>query len=75
MPQTEILEKKAVTGVALDTHMMHVTISYPLPDNNLLVKDICSPSKLIIWEIISTLTDPASNSLNNAVNKFVNSIV
>ncbi|MCD8820225.1 aspartate kinase [Staphylococcus gallinarum] len=36
MPQTEILEKKAVTGVALDTHMMHVTISYPLPDNNLL---------------------------------------
>lgn len=25
----EILEKKAVTGVALDKHMMHVTISYP----------------------------------------------
>lgn len=38
MPQTEILEKKAVTGVALDTHMMHVTISYPLPDNKLLTK-------------------------------------
>lgn len=36
MPQTEILERKAVTGVALDTHMMHVTISYPLPDNKLL---------------------------------------
>lgn len=36
--QTEILEKKAVTGVALDTHMMHVTISYPLPDNKLLTK-------------------------------------
>ncbi|MGX0035314.1 aspartate kinase [Staphylococcus auricularis] len=29
MPRTEILEKKAVTGVALDTHMVHVTISYP----------------------------------------------
>lgn len=38
MPQTEILEKKAVTGVALDTHMMHVTISYPLPNNKLLTK-------------------------------------
>ncbi|MBN6849855.1 aspartate kinase [Staphylococcus saprophyticus] len=38
MPQTEILEKKAVTGVALDTHMMHVTISYPLLDNKLLTK-------------------------------------
>lgn len=36
MSQTELLEKKAVTGVALDTHMMHVTISYPLPDNKLL---------------------------------------
>ncbi|PHK49366.1 aspartate kinase [Staphylococcus edaphicus] len=38
MSQTEILEKKAVTGVALDTHMMHVTISYPLPDNKLLTE-------------------------------------
>ncbi|SCT06870.1 aspartate kinase [Staphylococcus caeli] len=38
MSQTEILEKKAVTGVALDTHMMHVTISYPLPDNRLLTE-------------------------------------
>ena len=37
MPRTEILEK-AVTGVALDTHMMHVTISYPLPDNRLLTQ-------------------------------------
>ena len=35
MPRTEI---KAVTGVALDTHMMHVTISYPLPDNRLLTQ-------------------------------------
>lgn len=38
MPRTEILEKKAVTGVALDAHMMHVTISYPLPDNRLLTQ-------------------------------------
>lgn len=38
MSQTEILEKKAVTGVALDTHMMHVTISYPLSDNQLLTE-------------------------------------
>ena len=38
MPQTEILEKKAVTGVALDQHMMHVTITYPLPDNQLLTQ-------------------------------------
>ncbi len=30
MPQTEILEKKAVTGVALDTHMIHVTLTYPM---------------------------------------------
>lgn len=29
MSNEEILEKKAVTGVALDKHMMHVTISYP----------------------------------------------
>ena len=36
MSQTEILEKKAVTGVALDSKMMHVTISYPLSDNKLL---------------------------------------
>jgi len=32
------IRKKAVTGVALDTHMMHVTISYPLPDNRLLTQ-------------------------------------
>lgn len=38
MSQAELLEKKAVTGVALDTHMMHVTISYPLPDNRLLTE-------------------------------------
>ena len=38
MEQTDLLEKKAVTGVALDTHMMHVTISYPLPDNKLLTR-------------------------------------
>ncbi|PTJ15332.1 aspartate kinase [Staphylococcus simulans] len=37
MSQTEILEKKAVTGVALDSKMMHVTISYPLSDNKLLI--------------------------------------
>ncbi|MCD8915163.1 aspartate kinase [Staphylococcus simulans] len=36
MSQTELLEKKAVTGVALDRNMMHVTISYPLSDNQLL---------------------------------------
>ena len=29
MSNEEILERKAVTGVALDKHMMHVTISYP----------------------------------------------
>lgn len=38
MAQTDLLEKKAVTGVALDTHMMHVTISYPLSDNKLLTR-------------------------------------
>ncbi|MHD0397740.1 aspartate kinase [Staphylococcus simulans] len=38
MSQTEILEKKAVTGVALDRKMMHVTISYPLSDNQLLTE-------------------------------------
>lgn len=32
------IRKKAVTGVALDIHMMHVTISYPLPDNRLLTQ-------------------------------------
>ena len=38
MSRSDLLEKKAVTGVALDTHMMHVTISYPLPDNRLLTQ-------------------------------------
>ena len=37
MSRTDLLEKK-VTGVALDKHMMHVTISYPLPDNRLLTQ-------------------------------------
>ncbi|MCY1582705.1 aspartate kinase [Staphylococcus pettenkoferi] len=36
MSRTELLEKKAVTGVALDRNMMHVTISHPLPANRLL---------------------------------------
>lgn len=40
MSNEEILEKKAVTGVALDKHMMHVTISYPLPDNQLLTQSM-----------------------------------
>ncbi|MBO1197800.1 aspartate kinase [Staphylococcus simiae] len=38
MSNKELLEKKAVTGVALDKHMMHVTITYPLPDNRLLTQ-------------------------------------
>ncbi|MBA1396447.1 aspartate kinase [Mammaliicoccus sciuri] len=38
MPQTEILEKKAVTGVALDTHMIHVTLTYPMQNFALLQK-------------------------------------
>lgn len=38
MPNSEILEKKAVTGVALDKHMMHITISYPLSDDRLLTQ-------------------------------------
>nr|WP_263313323.1 aspartate kinase [Mammaliicoccus sp. Marseille-Q6498] len=38
MPRTEILEKKAVTGVALDTHMIHVTLTYPMPNFALLQK-------------------------------------
>ncbi len=38
MPQTEILEKKAVTGVALDTHMIHVTLTYPMQNFKLLQK-------------------------------------
>ncbi|QTN12078.1 aspartate kinase [Mammaliicoccus vitulinus] len=36
MPQTEILEKKAVTGVALDKHMIHVTLTYPMQNFALL---------------------------------------
>lgn len=36
MPQDEILEKKAVTGVALDKDMDYVTISYPMTDRKLL---------------------------------------
>ncbi|MFI9031917.1 aspartate kinase [Staphylococcus pasteuri] len=38
MSRSDLLEKKAVTGVALDKHMMHVTITYPLPDNRLLTQ-------------------------------------
>lgn len=38
MPQAEILEKKAVTGVALDTHMIHVTLTYPMQNFALLQK-------------------------------------
>jgi len=36
MPQEEILEKKAVTGVALDKDMHYVTFSYPENDSTLL---------------------------------------
>ncbi|WP_323702403.1 aspartate kinase [Mammaliicoccus sp. Dog046] len=38
MPQAEILEKKAVTGVALDSHMIHVTLTYPMQNFDLLQK-------------------------------------
>lgn len=38
MSRSDLLEKKAVTGVALDQNMMHVTITYPLPDNQLLTQ-------------------------------------
>lgn len=35
----EMMEMSALgAGVALDKHMMHVTISYPLPDNQLLTQ-------------------------------------
>ncbi|KAA1040256.1 aspartate kinase [Macrococcus equipercicus] len=36
MPKENILEKKAVTGVALDKDMNYVTLSYPMYDRNLL---------------------------------------
>ncbi|UTH12800.1 aspartate kinase [Macrococcus equipercicus] len=36
MPKEDILEKKAVTGVALDKDMNYVTLSYPMYDRNLL---------------------------------------
>ncbi|TDL98086.1 aspartate kinase [Macrococcus brunensis] len=38
MAQEEILEKKAVTGVALDKDMDYVTVSYPMNDSELLKK-------------------------------------
>ncbi|ULG72266.1 aspartate kinase [Macrococcus brunensis] len=38
MAQEEILEKKAVTGVALDKNMDYVTVSYPMNDADLLKK-------------------------------------
>ncbi|MEK4815605.1 aspartate kinase [Macrococcus sp. FSL R5-0951] len=36
MPKDQILEKKAVTGVALDNDMEYVTLSYPMNDTKLL---------------------------------------
>src|SRR5699024_10859403 len=33
---TDMLEKKAVTGVALDEDMIHVTLNYPVNDTQLL---------------------------------------
>ncbi|ASK63796.1 aspartate kinase [Virgibacillus phasianinus] len=36
MSQTEMLEKKAVTGVALDKDMIHVTLNYPHYDTSLM---------------------------------------
>jgi aspartate kinase len=36
MDKEDILEKKAVTGVALDKDMNYVTLSYPMYDKNLL---------------------------------------
>jgi hypothetical protein len=59
-------------GVALDKHMMHVTISYPLPDNRLLTQLFTAleeGSMLIIWDIISTFTEPSSNAVNNCVKR------
>ncbi len=47
MSNEEILEKKAVTGVALDKHMMHVTIIYPLPDNQLLTQLLRNLKKVL----------------------------
>ena len=39
MSHTEILEKKAVTGIALDQHMIHVTVTHPMP-NTLLLRQL-----------------------------------
>ena len=36
--KNRFIREESVTGVALDKHMMHVTISYPLPDNRLLTQ-------------------------------------
>lgn len=36
MSKTEMLEKKAVTGVALDKDMIHVTMNYPQYDTHLM---------------------------------------
>ena len=36
MSKSDLLENG--NWCALDTHMMHVTISYPLPDNQLLTQ-------------------------------------
>lgn len=38
MSKAEILEKKAVTGVALDLQMIHVTLTYPMQNFELLQK-------------------------------------
>lgn len=38
MSSMEMLEKKAVTGVALDKDMIHVTLNYPVNDTHLLDK-------------------------------------
>lgn len=58
MSRIEILGKKAVTEVALDTYMIYVTASYPLPDNRLLTQlftalDEGSVSVDIISQIVS----------------------
>lgn len=36
MPKEQILERKAVTGVALDADMLYVTLSYPMYDEGLI---------------------------------------
>lgn len=38
MPLNQLFEKKAVTGVALDDDMSHITLSYPSLNNELITK-------------------------------------